>query len=97
MGDQLACLAQRQPEAQSQGHGIKAHLELLDELFTSDAFAARGLREVGTHLALVDSVHGPELLLLEQPHLELSGALAPAAVLAGRIGSLEGRAVRAAA
>ena len=52
---------------------------------------------VAAHLALAHAVDRAELLLLHQTGLVLGDALAAAAVLAGRVGSLVRRAVRTAA
>ena len=54
---------------------------------------ARRLVVVAAHLALAHAVDRAELLLLDQTRLVLGDALAAAAVLAGRVGSLVRRAV----
>src|SRR5262249_32431377 len=90
---ELACLAHREGEPEPEAHGVEARLELADEFLAGDAAAAGRPVEVAAELPLADAVDRAELLLLEQPHLVLREALAPASVLARRIRPLARRAI----
>src|SRR3954470_2582967 len=90
---ELAGLAHGQGEPQPEAHGVEPRLQLADQLLAGDATLFCGAREVPAELLLAHAVDRAELLLLEQAHLVLGEALAPAAVLARRVWPLAGRAI----
>src|SRR5205807_355302 len=91
--NELAGLALREREPEPEHDGVRARLELAEQLLAGDADLALGAREVAPELALADPVDGSQFLLLHQTHLVLGEALATATVQSRRIGSLVGRAI----
>src|SRR5262245_43860721 len=93
VADELSGLPLRQGEAEPEDHGVQAGLQLPEQLLAGDAGLAAGAVVVAAHLTLADAIDVAELLLLEQADLVLGEALAAVPVLAGRIGTLERRAI----
>src|SRR3954452_16302515 len=85
--DQLAGLAARGGEAEAHEHVVEAALEDAQQVLAGDALLAGSLLVVVAELLLEDAVVAARLLLLPQLDAVLGLLLAPAAVIAGRIGA----------
>src|SRR3954451_8569356 len=87
VADQLPRLAPRGGEAEAHEHVVEAALEDAQEVLARDAGLPRSLRVVRAELLLEDAVVAAGLLLLAQLDAVLGLLLAPAAVIAGRVGA----------
>src|SRR3954466_188817 len=87
VADHLPRLAPRGGEAEADEDVVEAALEDAQEVLARDAGLARSLRVVGAELRLEHAVVAAGLLLLAELHPVLRLLLAPAAVLAGRVGA----------
>src|SRR5712691_7412526 len=84
VGDELAGLRHRLGEPQAENQGVQAGLQQPKELLAGNGLLSSGLVEVPAELSLADAVDRAELLLLEQPDVELGQSPPGPAVLAGR-------------
>src|SRR3954447_20399561 len=85
--DELAGLAARGGEAEAHEHVVEAALEDAQQVLAGDALLAGSLLVVVAELLLEDAVVAARLLLLPQLHAVLGLLLAPAAMIAGRVGA----------
>src|SRR4051794_20418874 len=85
--DQLAGLAARGGEAEAHEHVVEAALEDAQQVLARDALLAGSLLVVVAELLLEDAVVAAGLLLLAQLDAVLGLLLAPAAVVARRVGA----------
>src|SRR3954452_3722099 len=98
VADQLASLAARGCEAKPHEDVVQPALQHLKKVLARDAGLARGLVVVQAELLLEHAVVAAGLLLLAQLHAVLRLLLAPAAVVARRVGpALDAALVREAA
>src|SRR3954451_4498752 len=87
VADELAGLPARGGEAEAHEHVVEAALEDAQQVLAGDALLTGSLLVVVAELLLEDAVVAARLLLLPQLHAVLGLLLAPAAVIAGRVGA----------